>query len=79
MKSVNVGDCVRMSKRGQFQFWVRYTGGVGQNGIGEGVFNWDVEAQRAGRPEGNVLMGGNDPDTALRCAELLTQDGKLGQ
>ena len=58
---------------GEFTWTIYFRGGVGDYGIGTGVYQWESEVQRAGQPWGRILVAGDDSDLANRATKSLVE------
>ena len=76
---VKKGDVVRRGMHGNFEFEVTYVAGVGDGGVGEGVYDWQVRvvkktgAQRT--PVALMWMTGPGSDVADRYVKYLVDTG----
>jgi len=73
------GDVVRSGKHGDFEFEVTYVGGVGEGGVGQGVYDWQVlVVKKSGTertPVALIWMTGPGSDVADRYVKYLVDTG----
>lgn len=72
---MQVGQVVRSGTFGGHQHDVTYVGGVGEGGVGPGIFTWQVKVKDPQHQEVLIAwMAGSDPDLAVRAAEYWIRE-----
>ena len=64
-----VGDRIGGGALEGYSWDLTYVGGVGQMGVGNGVFNWQVIIRKGGTDVAAAWLAGDDEDLAIRFAK----------
>ena len=73
MASCEIGDCVDQGEVGTLKYRVWYRGGVGQGGVGKGVYDWEIEVESHGQTVASIMLAGKDFSVAPRVVEALNR------